>query len=149
VGQSTEVASDHRIAELFNDLKYAVKAAPVGSVEREKRLRELVSTQRKLRNVDGGYWIAGSTPHAAEHAVTGEVTLADVPRFAVMTDGAARLVDEFAAVQWGTALQELRAVGPDGWIRRVREIEDTDRSLTKWPRYKKSDDAAVVYAEAG
>ena len=53
----TEVICDDRVAQLFDDLRQAVWAAPARSAEREARLRELVSTQRKLRNVDGGYWI--------------------------------------------------------------------------------------------
>lgn len=36
----------------------------VGTPERESRLLELVTTQRKLRNVDRGYWVAGSSADA-------------------------------------------------------------------------------------
>lgn len=143
----TEVVSDDRIAGLFGELRQAVRAAPAGTPERETRLLELVTRQRKLRNVDGGYWVAGATPDAAEHAITGRVPLEDVRRAAAMTDGAARLVDVFGAVTWDDALAELRDCGPLGWIGRTREIEETDPSLIKWPRYKKSDDAAIAYVD--
>jgi hypothetical protein len=143
----TEVICDDSIADLFDALRQAVWAAPTGSAEREARLRELVSTQRKLRNVDGGYWLAGATPHAAHHALTGSVHLADVGRAALMTDGAARLVDLFDEVAWDDTLTQLRATGPGDWIRRTRAVERTDPALTRWPRYKKSDDAAVAVVD--
>lgn len=100
--------------------------------------------QRKLRNVPGGYWLAGAVPSAAEHALCGSVPISDGLCVAAMTDGAARLVDVFGALPWLDALQDLRKTGPDEWIRRVRDIEATDVTLTRWPRYKISDDAALA-----
>ena len=144
LGSRTEVICDNRIAELFDDLRQAVWAAPVGSTEREARLRELVATQRKLRNVDGGYWLAGATPLAVHHAITGSASIGDVDSAAMMTDGAARLVDLFGALTWADTLAELYATGPSGWINRTRQIEATDAGLVKWPRYKKSDDAGIA-----
>jgi hypothetical protein len=147
MASKTQVISDDRIAGLFGDLREAVRAAPIGTPEREACLLELVTTQRKLRNVEGGYWVAGASPDAAQHAIIGHVPLADVRSAAAMTDGAARLVDVFGAVTWDDALAELRERGPRAWIERTREIEETDSSLIKWPRYKKFDDAAVAYVE--
>lgn len=143
----TEVICDSRIAELFDDLRQAVWSAPAGSAERDARLRELVSTQRKLRNVDGGYWLAGATPLAAQYALTGSVPINDLRSAAAMTDGAARLVDVFAALEWADALAELRTIGLSEWIYRTRTMEDSDEALTKWPRYKKSDDAAIAFVD--
>lgn len=141
----TEVICDDRIAELFDYLRQAVWSAPAGSTEREARLRELVLTQRKLRNVDGGYWLAGATPLAAQHAITGSASIGDVHSAAMMTDGAARLVDLFDALTWDDALTELSTTGPTEWINGTREFEDADPALLKWPRYKRSDDAAVAF----
>jgi uncharacterized protein YbaA (DUF1428 family) len=141
----TEVICDDRIAALFDDLRQAVWAAPAGSAERDARLRELVSTQRKLRNVEGGHWLAGATPDAAAHAIAGAVPRANLRAAAAMTDGAARLVDVFGTITWNEAFTELRTAGPESWIKRTRAIEETDTELLRWPRYKKSDDAALVY----
>ena len=143
----TVVISDDRIARLFADQRQAVRAAPVGTPERDGRLLELVTTQRELRNIEGGYWVAGATPDAAQQAITGCIPLEDVHSAAAMTDGAARLVDVFDAITWDDALMELCTRGPKGWIERVREIEDTDTSLARWPRYKKSDDAAIAFID--
>lgn len=143
----TEVICDNRVAELFGDLRQSVWSAPAGSAERDARLRELVSTQRKLRNVDGGYWLAGATPLAAQHALTGSVAIDGLRSAAAMTDGAARLVDLFGEVTWDEALPELAVTGPDGWVQRTRAVEETDTDMLRWSRYKKSDDAAVAFGD--
>jgi hypothetical protein len=139
-----QVINDNRIDDLFGDLRQAVQAAPVDSVERELRLVELVTTQRKLRNVEGGYWLAGAIPEAAEYALVGTVPLAEVCVAAAMSDGASRLVDLFASQDWTAALEQLEERGPADWIRRTRRIEDSDIGATRWPRYKKSDDATIA-----
>lgn len=139
-----EVITDERHLALLAEPKRAVQSAPAGSEEREELLRNLVTTQRKLRNVPGGYWLAGAAPGAAEHALCGSLPINDGLCVAAMTDGAARLVDMFEAQAWPDALRELRKSGPDEWIRRVRDLEATDVTLTRWPRYKISDDAALA-----
>lgn len=139
-----QVINDNRIGDLFSDLRQAVQAAPVDSVERELRLVELVTTQRKLRNVEGGYWLAGAIPEAAEHALVGAVPLGEVRVAAAMSDGASRLVDLFASQDWAAALDRLKERGPVDWIRRTRHIEDSDIGATRWPRYKRSDDATIA-----
>lgn len=143
-GGPAKVVTDDRLAALLIEPRRTVQSAPAGSEERAKLLRELVAAQRKLRNVRGGYWLAGAIPSAAEHALCGSLPISDGLCVAAMTDGAARLVDLFEAQSWPDALQELRKSGPDRWIRRVRDLEATDASLIRWPRYKISDDAALA-----
>ena len=142
--EDTQVINDNRIDDLFGDLRQAVHSAPVNSAERESRLAELVTTQRKLRNVEGGYWLAGAIPEAADHALVGTIPLAKVCLAAAMSDGASRLVDLFASHSWDDALDLLRERGPAEWIRRTRAIEESDPGATRWRRYKKCDDAAIV-----
>jgi hypothetical protein len=141
---AVQVVTDDRLASLLAEPRRAVQSAPADSKIREQHLRELVTTQRKLRNVPGGYWLAGTVPQAAEHAVTGSVQLSQDLCVAVMTDGAARLVDMFGACSWSEALDGLRVAGPEAWIQRVRELEATDPGMIRWPRYKVSDDAALA-----
>ena len=141
---AAHVVTDDRLAALLAEPRHAVQSAPANSEIREQRLRELVSAQRKLRNVPGGYWLAGAVPEAAEHALTGSVPVSQGLCAAVMTDGAARLVDMFGACSWSDALDGLRVAGPEAWIQRVRELEATDPDMVRWPRYKVSDDAALA-----
>jgi hypothetical protein len=142
----TEAVCDRRVGDLFGDLRQAVQAAPVNSPERSARLADLVATQRRMRNVDGGYWLAGSRPEAADHALTGSIPLGEIVSAAAMTDGASRLVDLFGLMGWVEAMSKLNEHGPFGWISWVRKAEQSDSSATQWPRYKVSDDAAIAVA---
>ncbi|MGW5688342.1 integrase [Nonomuraea sp. NPDC003754] len=144
LGAGVEVVSDKRVDALIGGLSRAAKTAVPGSAEQRERLEELIATQRKLRNVEGGYWLAGAVPEAAEHALVGAAPLEDVRSVAVMSDGASCLVDTYEAMEWGQALATLAEAGPGEWLRRVREVELADARKSRWPRYKVSDDATIA-----
>jgi hypothetical protein len=89
------------------------------------------------RNRPGGYWVAAADPAAAAQAVTGSVT--GLVRAAVMTDGAARAADMI-----GMAWARVISMDAAGIIAAVRAAEARDEAGQRWPRFKVSDDAAVV-----
>lgn len=140
-----ETISDTRVSEVATEEVAATLSAPAGSTERKLALSRLVQVQRELRNTTEGYWVAAASPEAADHAVTGSVDLRMLRRAALLTDGASRLVDLFGASSWKQLLDVLADEGPAGLIARTRAAEATDPDGVRWPRYKRSDDAAAAY----
>jgi hypothetical protein len=63
----------------------------------------------------------------------------------VLTDGAARIVEPFRITDWNGLLDILSSAGPRQLLREVRRIEASDPEARRWPRYKPTDDATVVY----
>lgn len=97
----------------------------------------------RLRNTPGGFWVASTDPGAAWCALTGSVPIQDVRRVAVLTDGAARLVDHFGS-SWAELLVLAETAGPRAVIEAVRRKE---RALARSHRVrgKQFDDATLVY----
>ncbi|WP_320067889.1 hypothetical protein [Micromonospora sp. RTGN7] len=110
------------------------------------RSRSCSAAELAARNQPGGFWVATAIPAAADHAIVGSVPLDEVQRLAVLTDGAARIVDLFGALDWPAVLDNLSTRGPVELMRQVRTLEGADPQGTRWPRNKRSDDATVVYA---
>ncbi|NDZ88436.1 hypothetical protein G3I23_23240, partial [Streptomyces sp. SID10115] len=86
-------------------------------------------------------------PSAAGRAVTGELPRADVTAVAALTDGAGRWVETFREGDWADCFALLRKQGPRHLVDQVRELERADPDRLAFPRGKRHDDAAVVYAE--
>ncbi|MFJ1999197.1 hypothetical protein [Streptomyces chartreusis] len=141
------VVTDLAVERVVVDLKEETQRYATGTPEHTESLRRMVTAQRKMRNVEGGYWVAAADPRAAEHAVTGEISRSELRSAAVLSDGASRLVTEYAATTWPQAFAMLRAGGPQALIDAVRKVEATDPDGVRWPRYKSGDDAAVVYCQ--
>jgi hypothetical protein len=76
----------------------------------------------RLRNSDQGFWVAGTRPEAADRALTAAVPLAEVRRFALVTDGVSRLVERYGW-GWPRLLDTLEQQGPGAAVAAVREAE--------------------------
>jgi hypothetical protein len=140
-----QVISDDSVETVATAEIHASRASHAGTAEHDERVRDLIAAQRRLRNTTDGYWLAGSQPEAAEHAIAGSIKLSDVRRAAVLTDGAARLVEPFHVIDWNGLLDILTSDGPRQLLRQLRRVEASDPEARRWPRYKRSDDATVAY----
>jgi DNA-binding GntR family transcriptional regulator len=143
--EGIQTITDKRVEEVAGEELRAALQGPTGTPEHAARVSALVAVQRRLRNQQGGYWVASTNPNAADEAITGSVDLAKVTQAALLTDGASRLVDTFGALTWAQLLDLLRIEGPAALIARTREAELTDPLGERWPRFKRSDDATVAY----
>jgi Protein phosphatase 2C len=119
VGDRVQVIRDDRVDRLPSYTPEAVRAA---------------------RNADGGFWVASTRPIAAYEALTGETH--DVRRAALLSDGAARLVERFGLMGWGDLLDLLDQDGPRELIRRTRRAEHEHRDAAM--RGKQFDDATAL-----
>ncbi|MEU2562177.1 hypothetical protein ABZ626_22995 [Streptomyces longispororuber] len=149
-GGEVEPVLDRRLDELpaaVRELRDAVRALPRGSAERQALGREYAAAVEALRNAEGGFYTAAADPTAAARAVTGELPRSAVTALAALTDGAGRWVETFREGDWTDCFALLRKDGPRGLVERVRELEAADPDGTTYPRGKRHDDAAVVYAE--
>jgi hypothetical protein len=137
--------TDRRVDAFAQQEHLATREQPIGSPAHQERVQELVAAQRRHRNQPGGYWVASAKPAGAYQAVTGSRTLDQVSRAALLTDGVSCLVDLYAVVDWPELLDRMQQHGPAHVISRVREVEDADPTGTRWPRYKRSDDATAAF----
>ncbi len=92
----------------------------------------------RSRNRD--FWVASTVPAAADQALIGSVPYSSVRRAAVLSDGAARLVERFGQLSWTQLLDLLESAGPAALIARTRSVEES----VPVARGKQYDDATVA-----
>jgi hypothetical protein len=139
------VLTDRRVDAFAQQEHLATREHPIGSPVHQGRVQELLAAQRRHRNQPDGYWVAGAKPAAAYQAVTGSRPLDQVSRAALLSDGVSCLVDLYAVTGWPELLDSMQQHGPAHVISRVREVEEADPTGTRWPRYKRSDDATAAF----
>ncbi|MFD7610958.1 protein phosphatase 2C domain-containing protein [Streptomyces sp. NPDC059828] len=138
-----QTVADHRVSHVTESQRINMKASLEGLTESDRR-HKLAYAQRDVMNQAEGYWVAAHDPKAAEEALRGSVPLADVRTVALLTDGAARPVDDFHEMTWTEAMHHLEAEGPEGLIDRTRAMENADPNAKRWPRRKRHDDATAA-----
>ncbi|GAA2777878.1 protein phosphatase 2C domain-containing protein [Saccharopolyspora taberi] len=99
-----------------------------------------VETVAACRNQPGGFWVASTDPDAAFEAVRGSVAVSEVPRAAVLSDGASRYVERFGLSDWAGLLDLLDSAGPGELLSRVRAAEVSAGQQ----RGKRHDDATAA-----
>lgn len=143
-----KVVSDERISSTALVERAKADRFLIGMAEKDIALVKMKEVELAAQNRDSGYWIAAANPAAVEHALIGEFDVAEVRQFALLSDGAARLVKDFGLASWIEVIELLAAAGPIELISRVREVEEADPLGERYRRNKKSDDATAVYAKA-
>ncbi len=140
-----EAICDDRIDHVALAERAALEQHPTGAgAAHVEALSRLISAQREHRNRSGGFWVASNEPKAAHQAIIGTTPRARLRRAAVMTDGAARLVDRFHMATWPEVLALLERQGPSALIDRVRGAEDSDPERRRWRRSRQHDDATIA-----
>jgi hypothetical protein len=142
-----QAISDQRISQSARAEREEVDRHLIGTPEKEAALIPMKLAELAARNTDDGYWIASTNPDAAGHAITGTLSRHEVVRLALLSDGAARLVDLFGAYSWRRMLDTIEAAGLPYVVQQVRELEAKDELGKEYPRNKVSDDATILFAD--
>lgn len=148
-GNVVEVVTDDRFAKVIAEARRKAfdDMSAIGSQDHSARLLQAVRIRHQLVNREGGYWVAAADPTAAAHAVTGIASVHGshgVRRAALLTDGAADLVERYSVLDWPGLLNLAETSGPTEVIRAVRQAEDADPSGQDKPRFKRHDDATIA-----
>ncbi|WP_267433117.1 protein phosphatase 2C domain-containing protein [Sphingomonas sp. GM_Shp_1] len=108
------------------------------------RLLPGLSDNRRLKNREGGYWVLGTEPAAADHVWQTTVPLRPGQRFAIASDGFLRLIELFGIVTPADLLTIATPENGAAWLARLRDIESEPDSLLRHVRVKRHDDASLI-----
>lgn len=92
-----------------------------------------------------GLAVLGVEPEAADRLGTVRVACAPGDDLLLMTDGFAALIDQYEAFDADGLMAALDAEGLAALGLRLRAIEADDAASTRFPRFKRSDDATALW----
>jgi hypothetical protein len=111
-------------------------------------LRTSAAAVGRLRNTDGGFWVAEADPDAAHEARRARWPRAAVRRLLLASDGVACGVDDYRIFPDWSAVDALAGEkGPEAVLDAVRTAEESDPDGTRWPRPKVHDDQAMAVVD--
>lgn len=90
-------------------------------------------------------WLLGVDPAAADHVVPTHITCTLGDELLLMTDGFAALIDVYGAFDVETLMANLSTNGLAKLAVELRAIEAADAACTRFPRFKRSDDASALW----
>lgn len=143
-----DVVFDARLEAVAADLRVAyrehLRSGGRFSPGFDELLVALQTEERAWRNRDGGFWVAGAIPDAAQHAIVRSWPFTDVACAVALSDGAAAGVLGYGLDDWTTLGRRLAERGPAAVIDAVHEAETGDADGRRWPRSKRHDDKIIA-----
>lgn len=113
-------------------------------------LRTSATAIGRLRNTDGGFWVAEADPDAAYEARRAKWPRADVRRILLASDGVSCGVDDYRIFpDWAAVFALAADEGADAVLDAVRAAEEADPHGSRWPRPKPHDDQALAIVDFG
>ena len=140
-GTDPVVVTDGREVEVRRESLAPLNGLAAGTPEYRRMRAMVIEELRGRRNQASGYWIAKDDLAAAAEAVTGSVPLDEVDSFALLSNGASRVVDPYDLLDWRACMQVLHSTGPQALLRRLRQHEEGR------PDGPPVDDASVIFAD--
>ena len=140
-GTDPVVVTDGREVQVRRESLAPLNGLAAGTPEYRRMRAMVIEELRGRRNQASGYWIAKDDPAAAAEAVTGTVPLDEVDSFALLSNGASRVVDPYGLLDWRACMQVLHSTGPHALLRRLRQHEEGR------PDGPPVDDASVTFAD--
>ncbi|NIJ06731.1 hypothetical protein FHS31_000313 [Sphingomonas vulcanisoli] len=112
-----------------------------------QRLLPQLRENRGLMNREGGYWVLGTEPAAADHLACKILPYRPGQRFALASDGFLRLVEMFGLAGPSDLLAIDSEEGWSHWRDRLRDAEREPGSCRRYHRVKVHDDASFLNIE--
>jgi hypothetical protein len=141
-----QVLTDPRDVAVNDECSARLTGLAQGTPDYARAYRAAGEELRARRNRPGGYWVAKDDPQAAAEAVIGSVPLEDLRGAAVLSNGAARIVDPYRLAGWPEVVELLCGGDPHALLARIRRAEaDARAGRTQLPGYRSPDDATAAW----
>lgn len=148
-----QVVQDERLATVGDQTRHQQRAGyrdrlnAGGGFDDEHlaRLAASMETTGRLRNTEGGFWVAEATPEAAWRAETRRFTRAEARGALLASDGVSCGVDQYGIYpNWAAVWEQAISAGAHSVLDTVRHAENSDPDGRRWPRPKRHDDQALA-----
>ncbi|MGL4991625.1 MAG: protein phosphatase 2C domain-containing protein [Sarcina sp.] len=121
------------------------KKRKLSFLEAKKFVKPMLVEHRLLKNEEKGYWVLEFEKEAISHGIYGEIESCEVDSLILLSDGYAAIYDNYKIFSKEELFSAVEEEGIEEVYKKIREVEDMDSDMVKYPRLKKGDDASIVY----
>ena len=130
-------------SEIMEILSEHIRAGDSHAQAKEKILPRMQALRASM-NQDGGYAVLSPDTNCLGHVQRQTIDVTKPGYLLLTTDGFSVVLDKFNRYSIEELFERLSATGLQGLLDEIREIENTDPNLERYPRLKISDDASAL-----
>lgn len=118
----------------------------LSGIEKRALIMDVLIANRKKRNTPEAYWILDPSLAGLSHIHSCTLPLAEVECVIGMSDGLFAAIEKYGLFSINEAPAAFKSYSMTvGLVYRMRCVESADADLTRYPRFKKSDDASIFH----
>lgn len=115
--------------------------------EAREFINPMLIEHRLLKNKPEGYWTLEFEKESANNGIEGSMNIGEISAILMLSDGYAAIYDVYKECNELDLIDVINKDGLETVYNRIREIEEEDKDCSKFPRFKKGDDASAVLIE--
>lgn len=133
--------------KIFKTMDKIMKEENKSLREAKSKVKDLIISNRLLKNRKDGYWILEFNTEALDNALYEKISLNGDIKLLMTSDGFSAIADRYNYISMEDLIYEAKNRGLDSLCKELRAVEERDYKGIKYPRFKKSDDASAIYVE--
>ncbi|MTI66104.1 MAG: hypothetical protein FH753_05815 [Firmicutes bacterium] len=148
-GFNSSIITDDAIPKLDNivyeKMDYLINEKNIPNTEAKEEVMDIIKKNRLLKNTSKGYWILGFDENATKNALKGRIKVKDDVEIMMVSDGFSALYDKYNYIDIHRLFSRVKNNEINELYNTLRDIENEDLNMIKYPRFKISDDASCIY----
>lgn len=151
IENNTLVIKDKKLCELDNNVYRQMESLPnINSLTHEEIKNNVMDTiikNRLMKNTKEGYWILEFEEEAVDNCIYGEQYINKNISIMLTSDGYSCISDRYKLIDEDKLIEEVKKYGVGNIYYKLREFEEKEFSVNKYPRFKIKDDSSCIYLE--
>ncbi|MGL6105209.1 hypothetical protein [Romboutsia sp.] len=108
---------------------------------------DTIISNRLKRNTKDGYWILEFEEEAVDNSIYGNINIDDNMSIMLTSDGFSCISDRYNIIENENLIEEVKKHGVSSIYSKLREFEEEEFSVNKYPRFKVKDDSSCIYLD--
>ena len=108
-----------------------------------KVLRE----NRMKMNSENGYYVLEHDKSAIKHGIYKAYSITEVKDFLIMSDGFSAIYNKYHWINQNQLFELCKSEGLETVLRKIRDLEDSDKDFNTYKRLRLHDDASAIHIE--
>ncbi|MGL5330648.1 MAG: hypothetical protein ACRDD7_15360 [Peptostreptococcaceae bacterium] len=145
------IKKDEKLCELDNKVYKQMESLPdlfnLSHDEIKKSVMNTIIENRLKKNTKDGYWILEFEEEAVDNAIYGNISIDKNISIMLSSDGFSCISDRYNLIKEEELIKEVIKYGAGNIYSRLREFEESEFSVNRYPRFKIKDDSSCIYLD--
>jgi hypothetical protein len=151
INNKTSIIKDIKICNLDNKVYEEMENLPnlynLNYNQIRNSVMDTIINNRLKKNTKDGYWILEFEEEAIDYAINDTLKIDTDMSIMITSDGYSCISDRYKFIEENELIDEVKKNGIREIYLKLREIEDEEFSINKFPRFKENDDSSCIYAD--